>query len=111
MKGFETMLSRMGGKGLFKVGKEEAFKDFSSRAKEGDWAVGGGEVRRFTRFKEGDDFGEFPNGRDVGRGDGEVEKFSKEGDAIWTKVFKVEDVEVIRTKGGGIRGLFNCFKG
>ncbi len=110
MKGFEAMLSRMGGKGLFKVGKEEAFKDFSCRAKEGDRAVGGGEVRRFTRFKEGDDFGEFPNGGDIGRGDGEVKKFSKEGDAIWTKVFKVEDVKVIRTKSRGIRGLFNGFK-
>ncbi len=42
---------------MFKVGKEEAFKDFSCRAKEGDRAVGGGEVRRFTRFEEGDDFG------------------------------------------------------
>lgn len=110
MKGFEAMLGRMGGKGYFKVGEEEAFKDFSCRTKEGDRAVGGGEVRRFTRFKEGDDFGEFPNGRDVGREDGEVKKFSKVGDANRTKVFEVEDIEVIRTKGGGIRGLFNGFE-
>ncbi len=27
MKGFKAMLRRMGGKGLFKVGEEEAFKD------------------------------------------------------------------------------------
>ena len=46
MEGFEAMLGRMGGKGLFKVGEEEAFKDFSSRTKERDRAVGGGEVRR-----------------------------------------------------------------
>ncbi len=102
MEGFKAMLGRMGGKGLFKVGEEEAFKDFGSRTKERNRAVGGGEVRRFARFKESDDFGEFPNGGDVGRGDGKVEKFGKEGDAIWTKVLKVEDIEVIRAKGGGI---------
>ncbi len=49
----------MGEKGLFKEGEEETFKDFSSRTKERNRAVGGGEVRRFTRFKEGNDFGEF----------------------------------------------------
>ena len=57
MKGFEAMLGRMGGKGLFKVGEEEAFKDFGSRTEERNRAVGGGEVRRFTRFEEGDDLG------------------------------------------------------
>ncbi len=40
--------------------------------------------------------------RDVGRGDGKVKKFGKEGYAIWTKVLKVEDIEVVRAKGGGI---------
>ncbi len=102
MEGFEAMLGSMGGKGLFKVGEEEAFKDFSSRTNERDRAVGGGEVRRFARFKESGDFGEFSNGGDVGRGDGKVKKFVKEGYAIWTKVLKVEDIEVIRAEGGGI---------
>ena len=110
MEGFEAMLGRMDRKGLFNVGEEEAFKDFSSRTKERDRKVGGGEVRRFARFKEGDDFGEFPNGGDVGREDRNVEKFGKEGDAIWTKVLKVEDIKVIRAEGRGIRGLFYCFK-
>ena len=43
MEGFEAMLGSMGGKGLFKVGKEEAFKDFSSRTKKRDRAIGGQE--------------------------------------------------------------------
>ncbi len=41
MEGFEAMLVRMGGKGLFKVGEEEVFKDFSSRTKEVERSGGG----------------------------------------------------------------------
>ncbi len=47
-------------------------------------------------------------GRDGGRGDVEVETFGEEGEAIWTKVFEEEGVEVISTKGRGIGGY--CYK-
>ena len=57
MEGFVAMLRGVGGEGLFKVWEKEAFKDFSCRTEEGDWAVGGGKVRGFTRFEEGNDFG------------------------------------------------------
>ncbi len=77
MEGFETMMGRMGGKGLFRVVEEEVFKDLGSRTQERDKVVEGGKVRRFARFKEGDDFGEFPNGGDVGRGDEKIEKLGR----------------------------------
>ena len=54
-------------------------------------------VRGFTRFKEGDDDRGFPDGRDVGRLKGKVVKFGEVGEGRWTKVFKMEDNEVIRT--------------
>ena len=39
--------------------------------------------------------------------DGEVEKGGEVGNAGGTKVFKVEDGEVVRTKGTGVRGVFD----
>ncbi len=50
MEGFKAVLRGVGGEGLFKVWKKQAFKDFSCRTEKGDWAVGGGKVRGFTRF-------------------------------------------------------------
>ncbi len=57
MKGFEAMLRRMGGEGLFKVGEEEAFEGVGRRAKGRNRGEGGGEVGGFPRFEEGEDFG------------------------------------------------------
>ncbi len=62
MEGFEAMLGRIGGKGLFKVGEEEAFKDFSSRTKERERAVGGGEVKVVVAAEFTDNF----SGKGVG---------------------------------------------
>jgi hypothetical protein len=39
--------------------------------------------------------------------DGEVEKGGEVGNAGGTKVFKVVDGEVVRTKGRGVRGVFD----
>lgn len=102
MEGFEAVLGGVGGEGGFEGWEQEPLKDFDCRAKEGDWAVGGGKGRGFARFEEGDDGGFFPNGGDVGVGNGEVEKGGEEGDAIWTKVFEVQDVEIVRTSGSGV---------
>ena len=66
-------------------------------------------VRGFARFKERDDDRGFPDGRDVGRLKGKVVEFGEVGEGRWTKVFKMEDSEAIRTNGSGVGGDGNGF--
>ena len=102
VEGFEAMLGGVGGERGLEGREKKSLEDLDCRAEEGDWAVGRGEVRGFARFEERDNGGEFPNGGDVGMGDGKVEEGGKEGNAIWTKVLQVKDVEVVRTYGCGV---------
>ena len=54
VEGFKAMLGGVSGEGFFEMREEEAFQDFSCRAKEGDGAVGATGVRRFAGLEEGD---------------------------------------------------------
>ena len=51
--GAETMLGRVRGEAREEEGTDKALKDFGSRAKEGDGAIGGAEVKGFIGFRDG----------------------------------------------------------
>ena len=86
--------------GASKVGKNKGanktFKEFRGGAKQRDGAERRGKVRGFTRFEDWEDEGLFPEGREVSRAKGKVEKFRKEGNAKGTKVFEMKVGEGIR---------------
>ena len=68
VKGVETMLIRILGKGV-KEGKDQLFKDFNRRAEKGDGAIGDRVIGRFTGLWDRDDVSGFPKGGKVGFGD------------------------------------------
>ena len=105
VEGFVAMLGRVGGKGIFQVGEKEAFQNLCSRTEEGDGAVGAAGVRGFAGLEEGDNFGGFPNGGDVGLLDGKVEDGGEVGFAGGTEVFEVVYGEVVGTYGTGVGGF------
>ena len=84
-----------------KMGKNEganqAFKKFRGRAKQGNRSEGGTKVRGFARFKDREDEGLFPKGREVSRAKGEVEEVSQERNSKRAKVFEVKVGERIGT--------------
>ena len=55
-------------------------------AEKGDGAVGVALVRWFSRFEEGNDGGGFPNGRNVGFLEGEIEEGCEVGNAFRAKL-------------------------
>ena len=65
------------------------------RAQEGDGAVGGSLVFGFTRFQDWKDDGVFPDCREVGMLEGQVEEGSEVADAQRSKVFELMDGETV----------------
>ena len=92
--------------GAVEVGEDEradeAFQDFGRGAEEGDWAVGGAGFGRFVGLEDGEDDGAFPDGREVGVGDGEIEEGGEVGDTFGAEVFEVKGGETVRADGGRV---------
>ena len=59
----KTMLENRNLKRICESREKQTFQDFYCWTKEGDWTVGIGVLRIFTRFKEWDNDRSFPNVR------------------------------------------------
>ena len=98
----EAVLGGGPGKVRKNEGADKAFKKFRGRAEEGDRAVGGAHLGGVSRFKDREDEGLLPDGREIGRGKGEVKEVSEERETKGAKMFKVEVGEGVRAYGRGI---------
>ena len=96
------MLSGSKTKRSIKEREETSLEDLGGRREEGDRAVGGAHLGGFARFKDREDEGLLPDGREIGRGKGEVEEVSEKGETKGAKMFKVEVGEGVRAYGRGI---------
>ena len=83
-------------------GANKTLQELRGGAEEGDGAVGGTHLGGFSRFKDREDEGLLPDGREIGRGKGEVEEVSEEGETKGAKMFKVEVGEGVRAYGRGV---------
>ena len=111
MAALKAVLGRDSGKSRGEGGEEEAFKEFRDRTEERDGAVRGREVSGFVGFKDWEDVGFFPDGRDLGMGDGEVEDGGEVGDGTVTEVFEVSVGHAIWANGSGVFYRPNCVEG
>ena len=59
------------------VREKKTFKNFNRRGKKGDGTIRGTKVKGFAGFRDRDDMGGFPNGREVSMVNGEVEELSQ----------------------------------
>ena len=91
--------------------KDQPFKYLDGRTEEGNWSVGGRILCWFGRFKERDDNGSFPYGRDGAGGRGDVEEGGEELLSLGPDVLEVEGGQVVWTKGLGRLGLLDSFSG
>ena len=91
--------------------KDQPFKYLDGRTEEGNWSVGGRILCWFGRFKERDDNGSFPYGRDGAGGREDVEEGGEELLSLGPDVLEVEGGQVVWTKGLGCLGLLDCFSG
>ena len=91
--------------------KDQPFKYLDGRTEEGNWSVGGWILCWFRWFKEGDDNGGFPYGRDGAGGRGDVEEGGEELLSLGPDVLEVEGGQVVWTKGLGRLGLLDSFSG
>ena len=78
------MLERGFGEGREEKGTNKAFKNFRGRAEERDRAEGGAEVKGLAGFRDREDEGVFPKGREISVREREVKEVSEIGDCFRT---------------------------
>ena len=70
--------------------------------------IGGAKVKGFAGFGDGDNEGTFPDGGEVGVGDGEVEEGAEEGDAFGAQLPEMKVRQAVGTGGRRILDSTDC---